>query len=161
MRGSCIQFFLNFSLTFLLATFIFVFKKSFSVLLFLLLHSQMLSFILQVLTQEFCLIRSHNLLRQKTYVQLRDIHTAEPPAKECRVLASRYTVWGQLQERSYFSSTECLLLQFHIKKKLSLPHNYSNTVLSMKICSIWEEFYFLFVTALPPGSKLLQCFLCN
>lgn len=60
-------------------------------LLFLLLHSQMLSFILQVLAQ-FCLIRNHNLLRQKTYVWLRDIHIAEPPAKECSVLASSHTM---------------------------------------------------------------------
>jgi len=76
----------------------------------------MLSFILKVSAQEFCLIRSYNLLRQKTYVQLQDIHTAELPATECSILASSLTMWGLLQERLYFSSTECLLLQFHLKK---------------------------------------------
>jgi len=29
----------------------------------------------------------------------------------------------------------------------------------MKIYSIWEEFYFLLVTVLLPGSKLLQWFM--
>lgn len=77
----------------------FFFKKSLSILSFLLLYLQMLSFILHAKAQEFCLLIRQNSCalawhrssvlsedmslqrKKKWYAQLKDIHIAEPPCR--------------------------------------------------------------------------------
>lgn len=125
--------------------FIFVFQKSFSILLFLLLYLQLLSFILHVLAWHRSSVLSEGISLQRQ--KKKKIHPIKRypygqaplqsnvvsglpviPLEDCYMKCC--TLKAQI----------CLLLQFHSSNHCLLQHNYSNTVLSMKIHSIWKSF---------------------
>lgn len=155
-------FFLSFSLTLSLAIFIFVFRKSFSILSFLLLHSQILSFILHILAEEFRLIRSYQPSKTKNIYPIKRHSYSWAPLQSNVVSWLPVTPVEDCYKKYYTSKAQaCLLLQFHLKQPIIIAYNYSTIVLSMKMYSTWEGVDFPSVAVLPPGSKLLRCFVWN